>query len=157
MVQFTINDHTGQLTPSSKSSAFQQVRQTGAEHFPQTKSKQLAHLTFVLLDWHIRPLVCLEGRKSSSSPWRIRFKRNIYWAFCRLLLSAEQRLSPSLMRKSRLEQVDIDISAHIMFVSNAVISTRLKKAARDHLRDAAFVEYVQSISSVVSTPLLVAL
>ena len=120
MVQFTINDHTGQLTPSSKSSAFQQVWQTGAEHFPQTKSKRLAHLTFVLLDWHIRPLVCLEGRKSSSSPWRIRFKRNIYWAFFRLLPSAEQRLSPSLMRKSRLEQVDIDISAHIMFVSNAV-------------------------------------
>ena len=84
-------------------------------------------------------------------------KHPIYWAFCRLLLSAEQRLSPSLMRKSRLEQVDIDISAHIMFVSNAVISTRLKKAARDHLRDAAFVEYVRSISSAVSTPFLVAL
>ena len=61
------------------------------------------------------------------------------------------------MRKSRLEQVDIDISAHIMFVSNAVISTRLKKAARDHLRDAAFVEYVRSISSAVSSPPLVAL
>ena len=50
-----------------------------------------------------------------------------------------------------------DISAHIMFVSNAMISTRLKKAAMDHLRDAAFVEYVRSISSAVSTPPLVAL
>ena len=120
------------------------------------KKYAIGTLDFVLSDWHIRNLVRLDGRKSSSSPWCIRFKRNICGAFFCLLLSAEQILSSRLMRKSRLVQFEIDISPHIMCLSNTVIFTRMKKAARGCRRDAAFV-YARNIPSAVSTPPSVAL
>ena len=61
------------------------------------------------------------------------------------------------MRKPRFLQIDNDTSAHIMYISDAVISSSLTKATIGHLCHAAFVEYMLSILSTVFTPPLVAL